>query len=100
MHARRRGIDLSGLRARCVTEEDFLRFDRIYAMDGHNLAELEQMRPQGARAKVSLLLSVVGTPRAEVPDPYSGVGADFERVLDLAEQAAQAIVVELLHASP
>src|SRR5277367_5210517 len=41
-----RGIDLSGLRARQVTADDFARFDLILAMDGDNLRELEAMRPQ------------------------------------------------------
>ncbi len=95
-HARRRGVDLSSLRARCVDESDFLHFDRIYAMDRRNLAELEQLRPAGARASVGLLLSVTGKPRAEVPDPYSGGPADFERVLDLVEHAADVIVDDLM----
>jgi hypothetical protein len=39
--ALRRGIDLSGLRARQVTAGDFERFDFILAMDRNNLLELE-----------------------------------------------------------
>jgi protein-tyrosine phosphatase len=96
-HARRRGIDLSPLRARRVCEADFLAFDRIYAMDEDNLAALERIRPEAARARVALLLSTLDPnhgPR-EVPDPYYGGGAGFEHVLDLAERAADAIVFEL-----
>src|SRR5271165_4317239 len=36
-----RGIDISGLRARQVTAEDFLRFDLILAMDQSNLRALQ-----------------------------------------------------------
>jgi protein-tyrosine phosphatase len=96
-HARRRGIDLSALRARRVREADFLHFDRIYAMDHGNLAVLEGLRPGTARARVALLLSVLSGEHAalEVPDPYSGGTSGFEHVLDLAERAADAIVFEL-----
>ncbi|MFT5041108.1 MAG: protein-tyrosine phosphatase, partial [Hyphomicrobiaceae bacterium] len=38
--ARRRGYDLSGLRGRKVTADDFDRFDYILAMDRSNLADL------------------------------------------------------------
>ena len=97
-HARRRGVDLSALRARRVIESDFVRFDRIYAMDQDNLAVLEGMRPDAARAHVTLLLSTLGSASAslEVPDPYYGAAAGFEHVLDLTECAADAIVLELV----
>jgi protein-tyrosine phosphatase len=96
-HARKRGIDLSTLRARSVCAADFARFDRIYAMDQDNLAALESMRPGAARAQVALLLSTLEGQHAaaEVPDPYYGGGSGFEHVLDLAERAADAIVAEL-----
>jgi protein-tyrosine phosphatase len=54
--AHARGIDLSGLRARQVTAEDFLRFDLILAMDRDNLQELAAMRPAESRARVRLFL--------------------------------------------
>ena len=52
--ALRRGIDLSGMRARQVTADDFARFDFILAMDRENLRELEALKPDGSRAKVKL----------------------------------------------
>src|SRR6187402_3242143 len=39
--ARRRGYDLTGLRARLIQPEDFRRFDYVLAMDRGNLSELE-----------------------------------------------------------
>src|SRR3954468_14707625 len=39
--AQRRGIDLSGLRARLVTAADFRRFDYMLAMDRANLFALQ-----------------------------------------------------------
>jgi protein-tyrosine phosphatase len=86
-HAARRGYDLSPLRARRVTPDDFDRFDYILAMDEDNLADLRRLAPdQNGRASLGLFAAV------EVPDPYSGTPASFERVLDLVEAAADAWV--------
>src|ERR1700676_3748297 len=52
--ASRRGIDISGLRARQVTQDDFARFDLILAVDRENLRELEAMKPRNSRASVKL----------------------------------------------
>src|SRR5271154_7430581 len=49
--ALKRGIDISGLRARQVSESDFERFDLILAMDGENLRELHALKPRDARAQ-------------------------------------------------
>jgi protein-tyrosine phosphatase len=85
-HAARRGYDLSALRARRVADDDFHRFDFILAMDEDNLADLQRLRPQGARAELRLFAE------GEVPDPYSGGPDGFEQVLDLVEAASQAWV--------
>src|ERR1700685_2479376 len=52
--ASRRGIDISGLQARQVTEHDFMRFDLILAMDRANLSALESLKPVGATAQLKL----------------------------------------------
>src|SRR5690606_21957555 len=44
--ARRRGIDLSGLRARRVRAGDFEDFDLILAMDRGHLARLRELAPE------------------------------------------------------
>jgi protein-tyrosine phosphatase len=89
-HAARRGYDLSALRARRVAEDDFHRFDLILAMDEDNLADLRRLAPGGAcRAELRLFAPI------EVPDPYSGGPAGFERVLDLVETASDAWVKDL-----
>lgn len=88
-HASRRGYDLSALRARCVQDADFVRFDFILAMDEDNLADLERLKPDAAPAKLQLFAS------AEVPDPYQGGVEDFERVLDLVESASDLWVARL-----
>jgi protein-tyrosine phosphatase len=96
-HASRRGYNLSKLRARKVAPEDFLRFHRIYAMDGGHLQWLQDKAPPDARARVAMLMAhatqrVAGD---EVPDPYYGSDRDFERVLDLVEDACDGLVKDL-----
>jgi protein-tyrosine phosphatase len=108
--ALRRGIDLSGLRARQVTAEDFERFDYILAMDRQNLRELQSLKPKNSRAEVKLFLEFApgaaapgaAAPQAgslEVPDPYYGGDQDFERVLDLAAAASRGFLDSLQESS-
>ena len=94
--ARERGYDLSDLRARAVQPEDFHEFDFILAMDRANLATLQAMAPAGYRARLALLLDYAPQAGAlEVPDPYYGQRADFERVLDLVEQGSEGLLAHL-----
>lgn len=96
-HAAARGYDLSGLRARRVLPEDFHRFDRVLAMDEANLARLADLRPPGAAARPGLLLAHARRfpGLREVPDPYYGPPAAFERVLDLLEDACEGLLLDL-----
>ena len=92
-HAQRRGYAIPVRRARQVTAVDFRRFDWILAMDRFNLSELEVLRPRGYGGHLGLFLGVApGSAGREVPDPYQGSGEDFERVLDLAEEGAAALL--------
>jgi protein-tyrosine phosphatase len=94
--ARRRGYDLSSLRARQVQADDFRRFDYILAMDESNLSELRSRRVAGATATLALFMSFAeGSEYREVPDPYYGGVEDFERVLDLCEAAAHGLLRKL-----
>jgi protein-tyrosine phosphatase len=96
-HALARGYDLSALRARAVVPEDFDRFDLILAMDWDNLALLEDQRPATHRARLQRLCEYArALDSPVVPDPYSGGGTDFERVLDLVEDACDGLVAALL----
>jgi protein-tyrosine phosphatase len=95
--AARRGYDLSALRARKVTGEDFIRCHRILAMDEGHLAWLQRSAPADSRARLALLMDHARTPHAprEVPDPYYGSERDFEHVLDLVEDACEGLVTDL-----
>lgn len=78
--ARRHGIDIAGYRARQVTSEDFRRFSHIVALDAANLRDLKAIRPDDAKAELSLLLDhVPGRTGQGVADPYYGDVSDFEK---------------------
>ena len=95
-HGERRGLAMKGLRGRQVARVDFERFDFVFAMDEDNLEQLARLRPAGARAKLGLLLDLVPElGEREVPDPYYGDAAEFERVLDLVDAACAAFVATL-----
>ncbi len=79
-------------RSRQVEAADFGRYDLILAMDSHNLSELRKLRPEGARARLSLLLDhVPELAGQDVPDPYYGPAAGFDRVRDMIERAITAL---------
>lgn len=90
--AERRGISLMGIQARRVSAEDFERFEYIIAMDEDNQMRLLDKAPDEHRAKVSLFLDFAAGEESEVPDPYYGGAAGFERVLDLVEEASQGLL--------
>ena len=93
--AERRGVSLVGLKARRVTDDDFERFDHIIAMDEDNLIRLQEQSTDEYRDKISLFLSFAVDTETEVPDPYYGGGAGFERVLDLVEKASRGLLETL-----
>ena len=88
-HAARRGYDFSAQRAAQVTVRDFSEYDYILAMDRGHLRVLRGLQPPGSKAKLGLFLEASGKWKGEdVPDPYYGGVEGFERVLDMAEEAA------------
>lgn len=94
--ASRRGYDLSQLRGRQVTKQDFLNFDFVLAMDLANLKILQRLCPLDATSHLGLLLefSRHQTER-EVPDPYYGGEDGFEQVLDMIEDATEGLLMDL-----
>jgi protein-tyrosine phosphatase len=91
--ALKRGVDLSGLRARKVVPEDFLRFDLLLAMDRDNLALLKRGAKKEHHAKLGMFMSYASRfDTDEVPDPYYGGENGFELVLDMAEDAVQGLI--------
>lgn len=91
--ARARGVDLSSLRARRVSAEDYQYFDYILAMDRPNYEDLYRDCPAEFCHKVELFMSYAeGVNEQEVPDPYYGAKKGFEQVLDLVEAASEGLL--------
>ncbi|HEY1773452.1 MAG TPA: low molecular weight protein-tyrosine-phosphatase [Gammaproteobacteria bacterium] len=91
-----RGVDISSMRGRQVTAQDFHDFDYVIAMDSDNLRRLQALRPKGSHAELSLLLEYA--PKAgllDVPDPYYGGPGGFERVLNLVEVGSRGLLDEI-----
>jgi protein-tyrosine phosphatase len=93
--ARRRGYELSELRARPLRADDFRRFDLVLGMDRDNLEDMLARCPESHAAKVRLFLSFTERPDREVPDPFLGEDQDFETVLDLVEHGGLALLRHL-----
>jgi protein-tyrosine phosphatase len=95
--ALRRGIDISGLRARQVVREDFERFDLILAMDEENVRELKRRADRDYHDRIRLFMEFApNATRRTVPDPYYGGEQGFEDVLDLLEEASNGLIEVVL----
>ena len=90
--AERRGVSLEGIRARRVADADFDAFHFILAMDEENLFYLQSAATENSLARVSLFLDFADSAVREIPDPYYGGAAGFERVLDLVEDASRGLL--------
>lgn len=90
--AKKRGYDLSQLKARQVDSKDFQIFDYILAMDKSNLKNLQDQCPREYQHKLHLFLNFSGCAEQEVPDPYYGGESGFNHVLDLVESASDGLI--------
>ncbi|MEM6384615.1 MAG: low molecular weight protein-tyrosine-phosphatase [Pseudomonadota bacterium] len=92
--AAKRGYDLTPLRARQLTSDDFTSFDLMLAMDKDNLRAIEAVRPAGNNTPVKLFLDFAPhVEQSNVPDPY--YTRDFEGALDLIEVAARGLLAKI-----
>ena len=90
--AERRGYSLADIRARRVQTKDFESFDYIIAMDRLNQVTLVDKADTEHHDKIRLFLEFASVPEDDVPDPYYGGAAGFERVLDLVETASRGLL--------
>jgi len=87
------GVDISDLRARQVSAEDFRRFDWILALDPQNLRDLRRIAPADGTARLLLLNDLVpGLEGEPVPDPYYGGEREFETVWAMVQAGAEGLV--------
>lgn len=93
--ARRRGIDISALRARQLRASDFTDFDLILAADDNNLRDARALRPAGGAAELKLMLDLVpGRAGESVTDPYYGDDGGFAATWDDVAAVAAALVAD------
>ncbi|WP_029041202.1 low molecular weight protein-tyrosine-phosphatase [Cucumibacter marinus] len=100
---RRRGYDLTSLRARQAVAADFERFDLVLAMDRSNHRNLTALHGAAGGEPLPaprLFLDFArGHEGLEVPDPYFGdrVGGKdgFAHMFDLIEAAADGLIAEI-----
>lgn len=91
--ARRRGADISDLRARQLRRSDFHDFDLILAADETNLRDALALRPPDATAELKLMLDLVPGRKGEsVTDPYYGAYDGFAATWDDVSAVASALV--------
>jgi len=93
--AERRGYSLAACRARRVQAEDFENFNYIVAMDRLNHVTLIDRADAEHHDKIRLFLEFSSAEEDEVPDPYYGGAAGFDKVLDLVEGASRGLLETL-----
>ncbi len=96
-HAKRRGIELLS-RSRKLVYEDFEKFDYILAMDDSNYNNILRLDDSGKfHKKVFKMMSFCHSfEESEVPDPYYGGAAGFEKVLDILEEGLEEFYNKLI----
>ena len=95
--ANKYGIDLTSQRARQFSVNDYDEFDKIYAMDSSNYANIISLaRDEKDRNKVDVILNE-SNPKSfqSVPDPYYGGENGFQDVYEMLEEACDIITQKL-----
>ena len=87
------GIDISDLRARQVTREDFETFDLILAMDKSNYQRLLKLAPKQHHDKIRLFMDCAPQFGVhEIPDPFFGDKDSFDYVVQLVDAASRGLI--------
>ncbi len=90
--AEARGIPIKGS-ARMITDKDYHHADLIITMDNFNFSEVNNLAPDPSlKKKIRPFCDFVSSDDKEVPDPYYGGPAGFEKVLDLLEDGCGQIL--------
>lgn len=90
------GYDLSDLRGRLLTADDFRHFDYILPMDRQNLFDLKAMQPESFAGTLKLFLDFdQKLPIDEVPDPYSMGEPAFRNAIKLIERGSDALLADI-----
>lgn len=88
------GMDISDLRGRQFSQEDFNHFDLILTMDESNYRNVTALaRNEAERNKVKRILDFHPEPLKEVPDPYWD-SRGFAEVYRLLDEATDVLIEE------
>ena len=94
--AAKRGYDISKLRGRKLSSEDFARFDFVVALDDEHMRLMRRNCPPELQHKLhDMMRFAAKAGHLEVPDPYYGPAEGFELVLDLLEEAIEGLLKEI-----
>lgn len=87
------GIDISNLKGRQFSVNDFDAFDLIYVMDDSNYRNVISMaRSEQDKSKVKFILNeIYPNQNFDVPDPYYGGDHGFEDVFKMLDEACTII---------
>lgn len=99
--AGRHGIDISGLRARCIHDLDLHEFDWVFAMDSENYRDVLDWFDRPSPVRVHMMADFAGSYTdgcadsgrgCDIEDPWYGSERDFETVMRQLLLAAEGIV--------
>jgi protein-tyrosine phosphatase len=94
--ARRRGYDIADHKARLLTNEDLERFHHPMAMDRTHLAAMRWMAPRKLQDRPQMLMRAAPELGVlDIPDPYGGPTAGYEKALDLIEAGCRGLLARL-----
>lgn len=93
--ARRRGYNLSELRARQLDRRDFEAADLLLAMDRGHMRRMQSLCPRHRAGALRMFMDFATIPADEVPDPYYGDSRGFDTMMDLIEAGAEGLVAAL-----
>ena len=94
---KKNGHDISKLRARQFTVSDFDTYDEIYVMDESNYENVIALaRNDSDKKKVDLFMNLSHPgENIDVPDPYFGGEAGFQKVYNMLSQSADVLISKL-----
>ncbi len=100
-HAGARGIELP-TRSRKLLVSDLRKFDYIVVMDDSNYENTLRLTDESSEHQKVLKMAEFATSftENEVPDPYFGGAAGFEKVLDMVAEASENLLVRIISDHP
>lgn len=94
--ANKRGVHIDH-KAKLFEEEYFKAFDYIFASDHEVLKVLQQMAPENEKSKLHLASEYSTAYKdKDLPDPYFDGESQFEAIMDMSQEIAQAILAKVI----